>query len=380
MRTTMTRSESTGRWLRQVVQSTLDEAVTPPPQLVKNAFEVARTAGLVSIVDSSFRARGMPLPDEFEEARGTAIERVLIARAAIARLQSALDAASVRWLLFKGPALAAVIYGDEFQRDYADLDVLVHPFDLDLALDALIGAGAQLIDNNWELIRKRRQGEISILLQGMPIDLHWHFHSNVDIRRELDVDIAGVLANRVLVDVGGLRFPTLDPYDTVIFIASHALLSGGHRLRWCLDFHLAFAKAPEVDLLWERARHHNARLQLVVMADRCAAALAVPRHTRLSAVARLSPYRWLCRLVNRIAPPECEFDGRISGRVIFASARAGDVQSLAKMTSGSITLAARRGLPQDGPGKAELHRSAGGPNDRDAWVSDAGRWMEGLER
>ena len=83
----------------------------------------------------------------------TDIQRELLSLAQQAFVETTLSAQAftetahaltgLRWVLLRGPALGADLYGDLMLRPYGDLDVLVTPHDAPEALSALRQAGFQ---------------------------------------------------------------------------------------------------------------------------------------------------------------------------------------------------------------------------------------------
>jgi hypothetical protein len=65
----------------------------------------------------------------------------MLADAAAAEAVTALDAAGIRCLLLRGPAIAALLYDDPAERAYLDADLLVQPGSLEHAEAAIVACG-----------------------------------------------------------------------------------------------------------------------------------------------------------------------------------------------------------------------------------------------
>jgi hypothetical protein len=193
----------------------------------------------------------------------------------LSHLRAVLDAAGIPWLVMKGPTLALPVHGRVEMRSYGDLDVLVEPHLFGQAIEALEARGCRLVDQNWTLFRDQLKGELQLLLPaGTKLDLHWHLINERTVRDTFSIDIAGVLDRRRDVRVGSCSVPTLSPEDTLVYVATHATLSGADRLIWLKDVErlvtLEFAPVSEVQT---RARQWDANLPLSAAMTRAAAAM-----------------------------------------------------------------------------------------------------------
>lgn len=70
-----------------------------------------------------------------------ALARVLVLEATLVQLASVLGDADVHFRVLKGPAVAHLDYPDPAWRDFGDLDLLIHPDDLDSAVAVLADHG-----------------------------------------------------------------------------------------------------------------------------------------------------------------------------------------------------------------------------------------------
>ena len=174
-----------------------------------------------------------------------ALARHLLALATLARLASALDAASCPWIVFKGPAVAKLGYPRPGLRSYHDVDALVAPERFSDALDALGAAGFLLADRNWGLVEETGAGQLHLELPGAaPVDLHWHVLFTKELRERFAVPTGELLERSRPVDLGGVAARTLDPCDTLLHLCLHAALEGGDRLCWLKDVDLVARHDP----------------------------------------------------------------------------------------------------------------------------------------
>ncbi len=167
------------------------------------------------------------------------------------------------WLVVKGPVLVETGYGDPGARLYEDLDLVVAPPDLPVALALLEDSGGHVVDLNWRLMAKLGRAEIPMVLAGgILCDLHWHLLVTPNARGRFDLSMEELVARRRLVTVGTTTVATLDPVDAILYLCLHGSLSGGHQLVWLKDIdQMIDSRPPDWDELIRRAR--SARLGLV---------------------------------------------------------------------------------------------------------------------
>ncbi len=240
-------------------------------------------------------------------------------------VRTALNGAGLAWAILKGPMLSEIYYGDASARSSTDLDVLVDPRDLGAALDVLADAGAQLIDVNWDLIRKTRRGELNLRLpMGTPLDLHWTLVNEASVRRCFNLPSSRLLERRVTHQLTAGESPSLDQTDTLVHVALHACLSGGHRLGWLTDV----ARVVEHgDLDWEevveRGQQAGAGLPVAVMVERARRVLGlrVPAHVLKRLGSRSPGWIRFLRVIEGAHhyPPVGRY--RFSGRAVTGATR-----------------------------------------------------------
>ena len=287
-------------------------------------------------------------------------------------VRTALDGAGLAWAILKGPMLSEIYYGDASARSSTDLDVLVDPRDLGAALDVLADAGAQLIDVNWDLIRKTRRGELNLRLpKGTPLDLHWTLVNESAVRRCFNLPSGRLLERRVTHQLTAGESPSLDQSDTLVHVALHACLSGGHRLGWLTDV----ARIVEHgDLDWEevvaRGQRAGAGLPIAVMVERARRVLGVrvpaPVLKRLGSG---SP-GWIrfLRVIERAHryPPVGRY--RFSGRAVTGATRS----ALFDSSRAALGLIADRRPLGPSPNAAgnPLHHAFGNETDRSSFLQE----------
>ncbi len=202
--------------------------------------------------------------------RAAAIAGLAAARQ-LAELHRVLDAAGVRAVAYKGPALAADVHGDLAARQFSDLDLLIGDADRALACDALRAAGygsphgytarEERLYSRWEGVAHFARGA------DWPIELHWRCLAP---RYGGPQDPAAVVSRAVPSALGGGFVLVPAPEDLAVLLALHGVKHAWGRLLWLADF-AAAASRPGFD--WSRATE-RARAWNVIGAWRFAVRVA----------------------------------------------------------------------------------------------------------
>lgn len=189
-----------------------------------------------------------------------AVHKLFLSRILL-RLLQALEAAGIRALAYKGPALATVLYGDIALREMSDLDILIDPASFSAARKVLIGLGYQpqfrhthkqeqaCLHSDCELLFHSSDGNVAV-------DLHWAI-TPPHLAPRLSFD--ELWQRRRLVSLGSQSVPTFSAEDTTLLLAIHGGKHLWQRLSWLADF----AESQRQDLNWHvlRQRARNARAE-----------------------------------------------------------------------------------------------------------------------
>lgn len=296
------------------------------------------------------------------------IGRQLQVQADLAQLSAVLGDANLPWLTMKGPVLAERLWARPDLRQYVDLDILVDRRDFGRVLDALIASGAEMIDNNWDLVNRQMRAEVSVRLpNGTSLDLHWHVVNSAALRRSFRFDTAQMLGRAVEAKIGSTTVLTLDPADTLLHLGYHTAHSGGHRLMWLKDVERA---TTDPDLDWSevlrRARAGGVELALAVVLARVARVMdfECPPPAAAFAPARHAPWGWFAAANDRRHPAPTLPSDRLSGQIAFKNTRR---SSVASAVAALASLKTRRGpIPSaiDNP----LHVESGGAATRASYL------------
>lgn len=167
------------------------------------------------------------------------------------RLLNVFEAHGIPAVPYKGPALAASIYGNLALRQFYDLDILVHRHDVPKAKEALASVGYQAryrLTSAQEAAFLRSECEHPFMrVDGKSIvELHWgvaekHFFP-------LDTERLWGRLNRI--PLGGGTILNLSPEDMLLILCVHGSRHAWERLEWICDV----AELVRVcqDIEWER--------------------------------------------------------------------------------------------------------------------------------
>ncbi len=279
---------------------------------------------------------------------------------------AALTAAGVGWALLKGAAVAQR-WPRPDMREYYDLDLLVERRRFATALDALVGAGARLVDRNWPLVRDQVRAELTVQLPfGTGLDLHWDLVNAAPLRRELTFPTEELLARAVPLEVGSTEAPVLDPVDTLLHLGYHTTLSGGYRLLWLMDMASASADQADWALVRARARAYGVELPLRLALDRAARVFPLPAEATRPR-RRCATWRAVAAAVDHVVPLPWTPGDRRTARIVYQNARSTTARSLAATWRDGLR---RRGGPAGTTEEANpLHLDVPDTGARDAYLA-----------
>jgi hypothetical protein len=186
---------------------------------------------------------------------------------ALLKILDALRASGIRALAYKGPALAALLYGNITLREMSDLDILIEPGSISAARNLLIEQGYQPA---FTLTRKQEEACLSSDCESefsdgkVAVDLHWRITPpHLAPRFSFDT----LWQRRRDVTIGQNVVPTFSSEDTALVLAVHGGKHLWPRLSWLADF----AQSLQLNLNWPsigaRAREARAgRMLLLALA------------------------------------------------------------------------------------------------------------------
>jgi hypothetical protein len=183
----------------------------------------------------------------------------------LVEILAALRRRGIESLAIKGPALVMRAYGNLSNRDFSDLDILVHPHDFEksrLVLHEREYRAEPQTTSPREL--ERMNHEIFVRCEGgVTVELHWQL--TADLQR-IRIPLEGLWSRSQTVLVLGHLISTLGIEDTLLFLCLHGFKHRWYRLKWLAD--IAYLMRSEEDVDWRallsRAAEIGCRRLLVV--------------------------------------------------------------------------------------------------------------------
>ncbi len=154
---------------------------------------------------------------------------------------------------YKGPALAASVYGNLALRQFIDLDIMVHRHDVPKAEELLASLGyrpryhltrvqkAAFLRSQCEHLFTREDGK-------SVVELHWEI---TERHLSFPLDTERLWERLEQVPLGGEIVSTFSPEDTLLILCTHGSKHLWERLGWICDV-AELIRARREDMGWER--------------------------------------------------------------------------------------------------------------------------------
>lgn len=165
------------------------------------------------------------------------------------RLLKLLEARGISAVPFKGPALAALAYGDVTLRQFGDLDILVRPGHAVQARELLLAAGYRdslTGDQAAAYLRSRGAYNYKLLRDEgrLPVELHWAVTSRDNA---FPLDLERVWQRLEPITVQGESFLHFDREDLLLVLCQHGSKHKWKRLDWICDIAELLRVSPQMD-------------------------------------------------------------------------------------------------------------------------------------
>lgn len=177
------------------------------------------------------------------------------------RIVNLLEAHGISAIPFKGPVLAASIYGNPALREFIDLDILVRKPDVRRARDLLIREGYILdlaLTESEQAARLRSGCAMSFSRKDGKaiVDLHWEFASS---KFSLPFNLDDLWSRKETVTIAGHEVGTLSTMDHLLLLSVHGAKHRWERLEWISDVAALVLSHPILD--WKRCFEEAAKLR-----------------------------------------------------------------------------------------------------------------------
>lgn len=253
-------------------------------------LETARRHGVLPLAYHALSAGLAGTPDDVRSEWLDALQRSaagsFLHAAELVRISQRFQQQGIRALSFKGPTLAAVLYGKLSLRTVRDLDILVDRIQFGDALAALRTCGYS-VPTRSHITRGDKASKHVLLTNtatGCQVELHWavaepQFAFNMPFKR--------LWTGRNAVYVLGSAVPAVSLEDLLLILSAHGSSHCWGSVKWVCDFAQA---ATRSDINWQRLLIHARalgcrRMLLIGMAlarSICAIELPAPVEEALS--------------------------------------------------------------------------------------------------
>ncbi len=178
-----------------------------------------------------------PAMDRLRERFLDNTRRNLFLTGELLRLLNLFEAQQIPAVPYKGPVLAATVYGNLALRHFYDVDILVHRRDVPRARELLISAGYR---PEFQLTQEQ---EVALLRYGFEqpfiredgtsiVELHWEI---IPRTMSFPLDTKRLWGRLQPVSLGGKVIPSLFPEDLLLILCVHGSKHIWERLAWIRD-------------------------------------------------------------------------------------------------------------------------------------------------
>jgi hypothetical protein len=194
------------------------------------------------------------IPDRFLNQLRDSVHEItawnLLLMSQLIKLLGLFRSHGIEVLPFKGPVLAASVYGDIALRHFWDIDILVKKRDVSNAAQLLIDAGYSpqfSLTREQERVYAQAYCEHTFRHEGMgAVDLHWGL---IPPQFSFAPDPEPLWGRSRRIDLGGHTVSTLSPEDMCLFLSLHGAKHYWSQLNWIVD--LAELIRAHEDMDWE---------------------------------------------------------------------------------------------------------------------------------
>ena len=188
--------------------------------------------------------------------------RALLLAKELLNLHQLFERRGIPLVPYKGPVLAATVYGDVGLRTTGDLDLLLQKQDVREARDLLLSRGYEPV--RWKtdalltpaqeaaFLRFEREYLFQHYDNGIGVELQWGV---TDKHFPFSLDLELVKEHLHRVSLGGSTVPTFVPDDMLLILCVHASVHRWYRLQWVCDIAETLRVCQSIDwnLVMERA-------------------------------------------------------------------------------------------------------------------------------
>jgi hypothetical protein len=181
------------------------------------------------------------------------VQRNLFYTRELIRLIQLLEAERISALPFKGPVLAASVYGNVSLRDFCDLDIIVLEKDVLKARDILVSQGYTIQEEFADdekaarLLSKKKDYRLKHKSSGVIVELHWRITGK---NFSFPFDVASLWERLERISIAGKDVLSIPSEDLLLILCVHGAKHCFGRLEWICD--IAELVHAHQDLDWLR--------------------------------------------------------------------------------------------------------------------------------
>jgi hypothetical protein len=226
-------------------------------------YRLARRHSLVPVVFRQLQTIKAQIPGEvlnrFKKDYQENAARNLILVDELITLLERFAKQGVEALVFKGPALAILAYGDLDLRRFVDLDLIVRRGDMDRAIEVLLQNGyvlSRALTAEQQAVLLRTQHNLQFTKGRVIVELHWQVSSELFAAT---VTAEELWDNPSTVKLNGHTLKTLSTEDLLFALCVHGSRHLWQRLAWICDIDrlIKINKTLNWPKLCERAKQAN---------------------------------------------------------------------------------------------------------------------------
>ena len=173
------------------------------------------------------------------------------------RILGKLNSCGIVALPHKGPVLAQLLYGNVAQRQFSDLDLLIHSFDLPRVKSALaelgFEPGVQLTPREErEYVESGYEYGFDCAHGRNLVEVQWRILPRFYC---VDFDVDGFFGRAITLSLGGTTLRTLCAEDLLVVLCVHGAKHAWQQLSWLCDIaELAQSREIDWDVIQDRAK------------------------------------------------------------------------------------------------------------------------------
>jgi putative nucleotidyltransferase-like protein len=168
-----------------------------------------------------------------------------------------LEAMGIEAIVFKGPALAMLAYGNLHVRRFVDLDLIVRRADMARAIEVLVQSGyvpSHDLTGEQQAVLLRTQHNLQFTRGRVIVELHWQVSAQLFATT---VTAEELWKNLSVIELNGRAVNTLVTEDLMFALCVHGSRHLWQRLAWICDIDRLISIDPTID--WSQLRERAKR-------------------------------------------------------------------------------------------------------------------------